>query len=157
MNFYRLAKKKFALDRLGVGASRTGGRWNSRDVPVVYCASTPELAALERLVHIGTEEPQDLVLVEIRINQFDSLLAALKIRTAKIKQLPLDWNVLPSSPSAAQYGDQFVAAGKELGLLVPSVIVPESTNMVLNPNHELMREVTFTILRDFRYDLRLLA
>lgn len=63
MQAWRIAKHAYALDRDGVGARTCGGRWNSVGVPVIYAGMTAEIAAFEKLVHIGGILPADLSLV----------------------------------------------------------------------------------------------
>jgi RES domain-containing protein len=51
---WRIVKEKHVGAAFsGEGAAKTGGRWNSRGVPVVYTSSTKSLAALETLVHLN--------------------------------------------------------------------------------------------------------
>ena len=64
---WRIFKKKYALDRIGVGSIKTGGRWNSVDIPIIYTAVSVEIAALKKLVHISDEMPDDLVLTCITL------------------------------------------------------------------------------------------
>jgi len=149
MLVWRIAKRAHALDRIGTGARLGGGRWNSQGTPAIYAGMTPEIAALEKLVHTGETLPNDLVVVEITIPD-DGLLY---FRPEK-SSLPPDWNVIPSSASAAVFGDQFITEGRYLGMIVPSAVMPESMNIVINPNHPAMGEVVFTIAREFRFDPR---
>jgi RES domain-containing protein len=50
---WRIARRKY-LDTSfsGIGASKVGGRWNSKGKSVVYCSATLSLAALEKFVHM---------------------------------------------------------------------------------------------------------
>jgi len=51
---WRILKEKHAATAFsGEGAAKTGGRWNSRGVPVIYTSSTQSLATLESLVHLN--------------------------------------------------------------------------------------------------------
>jgi RES domain-containing protein len=56
---------------------------------------------------------------------------------------------------AAAFGDAFLARGKRLGLIVPSAVIPEASNIVVNPRHPRMAGVRVEIVRDFAYDPRL--
>jgi len=62
---WRIAKKQYALDRTGIGARTYGGRWNTPGVAVIYAGMTPEISAMETLVHAGDILPVDLVLVRL--------------------------------------------------------------------------------------------
>lgn len=104
---------------------------------------------MEKLVHTGETLPNDLVVVEIALPD-DS---GLYLRPDK-SELPTDWDDLPSSASAAAFGDQFLGEGSYLGMIIPSAVMPESMNIVINPNHPAMGGVTFTIAREFKFDPR---
>ena len=67
MFVWRIAKRARALDRSGFGASIKGQRWNSANIPAIYAGLTPEIAALEKLVHTGSILPLDLVVVRIEL------------------------------------------------------------------------------------------
>lgn len=150
MQAWRIAKKKFALERMGNGAHSFGGRWNEPGVAVIYAGMTPEIAAMEKLVHTGDILPADLVLVKLDLPQDQGLY----YRCA-ITDLPPGWDALPGSTSAVTFGNQFVAAGIHLGMVVPSVVMPEASNIVINPNHAAFANVDMTIIRPFEFDSRL--
>jgi RES domain-containing protein len=51
---WRIVKERHAATAFtGEGAAKTGGRWNSRGVAVVYTSSSKSLATLESLVHLN--------------------------------------------------------------------------------------------------------
>lgn len=149
MRAWRIAKRKFALDRSGAGAYRHGGRWNNAGVHAIYAGLTPEIAALEKLIHTGDILPADLVLVLIALPDDDTLYEAPALET-----LPAGWNELPSSAAAASFGSGFLMKGKQLGLIIPSVVMPESRNIMINPHHPNFTSVTMSIVRPFKFDSR---
>lgn len=73
MQAWRIAKERYALDRAGTGSQRTGGRWNSQGVAVIYAGLTPGVCALEKLVHTSDHLIADLVLVSIQLPDEESL------------------------------------------------------------------------------------
>jgi len=150
MVVWRISKKKYALDRIGFGAMKTGGRWNSIDIPIIYTGMSVEIAALEKLVHISDEMPDDLVLTCITLPNDPDLYWEVPI-----KKLPKDWNDMPSSTAAQQFGNLFIKGGKYLGIVVPSAVIPEGRNMLLNPNHPQFKHAEYKIMRDFKYDSRI--
>jgi RES domain-containing protein len=150
MQAWRIAKRQHALDRQGTGARLAGGRWNSPDVAAIYAGLTPEIAALEKLVHIGDILPADLVLVELELPDDPELY-----QRYMLNDLPPGWDDLPSSAVATQLGDRFLFDGVHLGLIIPSSVMPESNNIVLNPNHAAFSGVTMAISRSFEFDSRL--
>lgn len=147
---WRITKKDRALDRSGFGASMTGQRWNSANIPAIYAGLTLEIAALEKLVHTGSILPFDLVVVQITLPDDEMLF-----ENPHPDALPNGWDALPASPAAANYGDHFLSNRKYLGLVVPSAVIPEARNIVINPVHPAMEKVTMQILRNFTFDSRL--
>lgn len=150
MLVWRIAKEKYALDRLGTGAQLSGGRWNSPGVAVIYTGLTPALCALEKLVHTSNIMIDDLVLVSIGIPDDEAFY-----RKYTPVDLPDDWNALPSSTSSIAFGDHFIEAQTYLGLILPSVIMPEEYNLILNPHHQAYHQVSYKIERPFKFDNRL--
>lgn len=147
---WRISSRKYALDRTGYGASIKGQRWNSANMRAIYAGLTPEIAALEKLVHTGSTLPLDLVITRISLPDDTSLY-----ESPSYDSLPEDWEALPTSPTTASFGDSFLLEAKHLGLIVPSSIMPEARNIVINPDHPMMREVTIEIVREFIFDPRL--
>ena len=150
MQAWRIAKRQFALDRQGTGARAFGGRWNSPGVAAIYAGLTPEIAAMEKLVHTGDILPADLVLVKLELPEDPSLY-----HRCALEDLPQGWDDLPGSTAAADMGDTFVNDGVYLGMIVPSAVIPESYNIVLNPNHLAFADVSMSIIRPFEFDSRL--
>ncbi len=128
MRAWRLTRAAYASDPLsGRGAAIAGNRWNSPGTRIAYAATSRALAALEMLVHVMRDTvPPDMVFVPIDVP--DRL-----VREAT--GLPGDWADLPYGPNARRFGDRWVAAGRSLGLLVPSVVVPAERNLLINPQH----------------------
>ena len=139
-----------ALD--GEGARLYGARWTSRGTPAVYAASHLSLAALEYLVHIDAEDaPDDLVAVRIGVPDDVSELACAPA------SLPTDWQQTPSPPRCQAIGDDWARREEELLLRVPSVLVPEESNVLVNPMHPDAVGVRLIGSRHFSYDVRLLT
>lgn len=150
MVVWRISKKKYALDRIGVGAMKTGGRWNSIDVPIIYTGMSVEIAALEKLVQISNEMPDDLVLTSITLPDDAALYWEVQI-----KDLPPDWSDMPSFSAVQLFGNNFIIEGKYLVIAVPSAIIPEGRNLLLNPNHLQFKHAEYKIVREFKYDSRI--
>lgn len=150
MHAWRIAKRAYALDREGTGARLSGGRWNSPGRPALYAGLTAEIAALEKLVHTSELLPLDLVLARVVLPDDKRLY-----RRLDAKDLPAGWDALPSSTAAATLGNEFLRAGKFLGLVVPSAVMTEARNVMLNPLHPAFSAVTIHIVRPFEFDSRL--
>ena len=150
MIVHRLARLAHAkLD--GEGARLAGGRWNSRGRPAVYASSRLSLAALELLVHTDVPlVPPDLVAFEIEIPD------ALDIESVEISQLPKDWRQ-PSHPACRTIGDMWLAEERTPVLRVPSAVVPEEANYIINPQHRAAKAIHVVGRRKFAFDSRLLG
>lgn len=148
---WRIVKEKHAATAFsGDGAAKTGGRWNSRGVPVVYTSSTKSLAALESLVHLNP--PVFFKYVAIRI-QFDDAL----IELVPAKALPADWWVEPPPPSSKAVGDAWVRQTRSAMLALPSVIISGEPNYLLNPAHPGFKNISIGKPEGFAFDPRLLT
>lgn len=113
----------------GTGASKYPGRWNSSGTKIIYTATSIPLAILELLVHM--EDPALLSfysLIKVQIHSTD-------IVRLGPDQLPDDWQKEPPSISTRTIGDRWISKNESIGLMVPSVVVPEDFNILLNPNH----------------------
>lgn len=148
MRVWRLARRAHAaLD--GEGGRRYGGRWNSAGRRLLYTSSHLSLAALEVLVHFDTDEvPEDLQAFAIEIP--DAL--ATELLTADI--LPISWTRQEFATRA--FGDEWLTAARTPVLVVPSAIVPEETNVLVNPAHPATHGAVVVATRRFVYDPRLL-
>lgn len=146
---WRLTREKYA-DLSGEGARRKGGRWNSRGKAMVYLSAEASLPLLEILVHLDVPPdllPQDYVLMRVD-------LAPLA------KSDPKSWletgpaSFLEDKDSKA-FGDQWLEEGRSPLLQVPSVVVREASNLLLNPAHPTVAALAKPVLRPFDFDPRL--
>lgn len=141
-----------ATDLSGGGAKSTGGRWNSKGVPVVYTATTIALATLETLAHLGDNIAiRNTFLVEVSVPP--SVWNKREIIQAS--ELPPTWSAEPPGSTTIDFGDEWLANGTAALLLVPSVIVPEEYNVLINPQHPDARRIQSSVLRQYIYDPRL--
>lgn len=150
MHAWRITRAAYqALD--GEGARLNGGRWNSEGVAVVYLSSTLSLAALEYLVHVDIEDaPSDLVALKLFIP--DDCL----VEEVDVVSLPKDWSTTPNAAACLRRGDEWIRAGSSLLLRVPSAVVPEEMNVLLNPAHADAERIAVSLTRPFSFDSRLL-
>ena len=149
MRAWRIARKPHCEDRYGLGAKRVGGRWTPPGTPVIHAASTIALAALEVLVH-ARKPPPDLVLVAVDVPD------DAPVDSPKISELPQDWRTPLLSAHCQAWGKAWCEKEAALALAVPSVIVPEERNFVINVSHRRMKDVRLKLMRPFVFDLRLL-
>jgi len=148
---YRLVKTRWLDDAFtGAGARRYGGRWNSKGKPCIYLAGSISLAMLEVMVHLDDYRLLGkYTVLEVQLPED----AILQLST---DQLPSDWRDEPAPGSTAELGDDWLASMSSMALAVPSVIVPQERNYILNPEHPDFPAVIETAIRvDFEPDQRL--
>ena len=134
----------------GEGAASFGGRWNSVGVPVVYVAGSAALAALELLVHLELEDLyEEFVLFEVGFEE--SLVEAVGI-----EKFPRNWQSELPEPELQQIGDEWAASARSVVLRVPSAIIDDDWNYLLNPLHREFRKIKLGKPRKFRFDSRLI-
>lgn len=146
---WRIARRRFALDRVGTGARESGGRWNHRGTAVLYAGGTVAIAALERFVHVAGIAPPDLVLVRIELPR------ACSFERPAVASLPKGWNLVPAERESMDFGTRWAREMRSLVLYVPSALVREEENAVVNPAHPEFPPVKMVIEREFQYDARM--
>ena len=129
-SLWRVSKAVHAVTAFdGKAAARVGGRWNSPGQRAVYASGSKSLAVLEILVHLDVGRPLPRF-VAFNFDDDDLLVARLAPR-----RLPQNWRTLAGLAATRQIGDAWLTGARELALAVPSVIVPEESNYLLNPAH----------------------
>jgi RES domain-containing protein len=138
-----------ANDLSGAGAQITGGRWNSMGTPMLYCSANIALATLETLSFIRTGSlPFNRYLVRIQVP--DTVWELREI----LSPLPGGWDAIPSGMTSRKTGDRWIADKRSPLLAVPSVIVPDEYNILINPTHPAVRRIVATTVRRWVYDAR---
>jgi RES domain-containing protein len=144
MIVYRITLARYADALL---ASGNAARWNSKDVKVIYTAATRALACLENVVHRssrGLEGPFRTVIIEIPSSVFVQSIAPATLTP--------DWKDYVRMPYTQHIGDAWVAAGTSAVLQVPSAIVPEEFNYILNPGHADFARIKHLRVEPFAFD-----
>ncbi len=148
MIVYRLSDSRFVKDLSGKGAALHGGRWNSKDTYVVYTAQSRALALLEAVVHIGCvpEAGYSLATIEIPDNSIECFPP---------EKLPDGWHSNPSPNYLKVIGDRFIKTNKHLAMQIPSALMMEEHNYLLNPAHPAFNRVKIITARMISVDERL--
>ena len=151
MRIWRLCHQRFAASAFdGEGARLYGGRWNHKGLPLVYCSATLSLAVLEVLVHHRVAiPPQDFVAVPAE------LPARLKITTLTMNDLPAAWQQDPAPAHLQELGSDWLRNASSVALAVPSVLVPQEYNYLLNPRHQDFARLVIGQPEPFPFDARL--
>lgn len=150
MELYRITQERYADALSGNGAKLFGGRWNSEGLPALYTASSRALALLEILAHTPAKmlDAKPYFLVTIFVPDTATLLEA------DVKKLPAGWDAPDIRNSTQKAGDAFLTEKKYLLLSVPSVIVFEERNLILNPQHADFKKVKIINKRRINFDKR---
>lgn len=147
---WRIVKETHAASAFdGEGAWRFGGRWNSQGTRVVYASGSKALATLENLVHLNPPVSFKYVVISIA---FDDALVEKFKRT----DLPEEWTEEPPPPSTQVIGDQWVKDARSAVLELPSVIIRDESNYLLNPAHTDFKKFIIGNSEHFSFDSRLL-
>jgi RES domain-containing protein len=140
-----------ADDRSGKGAELTGGRWNEKGVPLLYTSESRALACLETLVHLNSAGlPLNRYLVELLISA--DAWAGRERFDAGMK---VGWDAEPPGKVSIDWGTRWARDKRSLVAEVPSAIVPEEANLLLNPLHPDAAKVQALKRRKWTYDARL--
>lgn len=133
----------------GDGARVHGGRWNSKGVTFVYTADSLALAAIEMIVNLPAPK---LLQKYVRISAQISLDFVSELSWA---DLPEDWNSRPISPSTRAISDRWIKEQSSAVLRVPSIVVPDEYNYLLNPTHPDFSQIKIGKPTNYYFDPRL--
>ena len=149
-----------ANDLSGSGAALNPGRWNSLDRPIVYSSSSIALACLETVVHLAGDDPlpfpRQLVRITIPSHHWQQRRMFANEELSGWASDPTPEHAEDWLAATRAWGDAWLLGLDSLLAEVPSVIVPEETNLLLNPLHPAHGELVAEIVRPWVYDTRLL-
>jgi formylglycine-generating enzyme required for sulfatase activity/RES domain-containing protein len=145
----------------GNGAARYPGRWNSLDRPIVYYSSSSiALACLETVVHLAGDDPlpfpPQLVRITIPSHHWQQRKIFANEEFSGWSSAPTPEHAEDWLAATRAWGDAWLLGLESLLAEVPSVIVPEETNLLLNPRHPAHGVLVAEIVRPWVYDARLL-
>ena len=141
-----------ADDRDGIGSKLKGGRWNRAGTALLYTSMSRSLACLETLVHLVPYAPFPFnrYLVELTVSA-----DAWEARTAFDPAARRPSRRAPPGRVSLDWGDAWARGGATLLAAVPSVVVPEETNVLVNPAHPDHASMTVRKARRWVYNPRL--
>lgn len=155
MLVWRLCKARRAATVLsGKGSQLAGARWTPVGLPMVYCSASVSLATLELLVHLDVSELPSEPYVAIELHVPDA-----QVEVVQASDLPPDWRDEPTALSDAQgpkdFGEAWYRSKRSLALSVPSAVIPHERNVLLNPDHHAIEQVTVSRTLAYHFDPRL--
>jgi RES domain-containing protein len=149
MIIYRLANAAYIDDLSGTGAKLFGGRWNTPGIAAIYTAENISLAALEILVNTDKNKiPPSYSLLKLNIPD------GLTIKKITASTLKDKW--FNDFEYSQFIGSEFLRSGKEVMMKLPSAVVREENNFLLNPAHGDFKKITIKEITTFDFDVRLL-
>lgn len=147
MLVYRITLEKWSGS---LAASGRAARWNSNGRHVIYASWTRSLACLENVVH---KKGRGL------LGSFKTMLIevpeSVKVQSIEPNDLPGNWQDFEAYPTCQQLGDAWLSGMKSAVLTVPSVIVPQEHNFLMNPQHPDFQHIKLLLTEDFIFDPRI--
>lgn len=149
---WRLTNRGYADTAFsGEGARLYGGRFNPPGTPVVYTAESLALAVVETLTTLPSyQHLEDYVYLRVDVP------SETEVTELAPADLPDGWDERPPGPASQREGQAWVETEETLACAVPSVVVPHSWNVLLNPAHPAMGELAIYEPEDFPVDSRLM-
>lgn len=148
MLVYRVGRTKHAADLTGEGSKINGGRWNHKNVPCVYTSESRALSLLEYTVNVNIENiPRALSITTIEIPDNEILMVSED-------ELPGNWKTFPVASSSKDFGTDLLKTSKKAVIKIPSSVIAEEYNYILNPRAGLKSFKIITI-KDLVYDIRI--
>lgn len=139
------------LSLAGDGGLRASGRWHTRGRRIIYAAQSPAAALLEILVHLEVDA-RDLP-TQYRLLKLEAP-EDLRVEQPLPGDLPDNW--VERHDLTRAIGDRWLLANHAPLLIVPSALVPETFNVLLNPAHRDARRVVVARVSEQLLDPRLL-
>jgi RES domain-containing protein len=150
MIVYRISNTHYSNDISGIGAKKSGARWNSKGTAILYAAEYISLAVLEMLVNTHFKDYS--IELDLLFIQLPDEVIISEIKLAKLKP---GWK---EDYSYTKFiGDEFSKQKKSLILKVPSSIINEEHNFLVNPLHPDFKKVKIIKTKTFWPDERLFS
>jgi RES domain-containing protein len=150
MIVYRICNSIYSNDLSGTGAKLFGGRWNSKGIPMLYVGENISLTVLEMLVHTQFKDfGMALSLIKIAIPD------TIEIKEIKLTKLKKEW--IEDYSYTKFIGNEFIKSANNLLLKVPSAVVNEEHNYLINPLHIDFKKIKINAIKTFETDKRLFS
>lgn len=142
--------REYSADDLsGAGGAKKPGRWNADSEPAVYCSPNLALAVLETVAYVEDAGlPLNKYIIAIEVP--DDVWA--KRETLAAASLPAPWDAIPAGRASVRAGSAWLSSLRSAILCIPSAIVPEEHNSVINPLHSDAARISAKTLRRFEYN-----
>lgn len=151
MQVYRVARSTYINDLSGNGARIYGGRWNHKGTGVIYASESRSLVMVECLVHV----PLAIAPADLRIAIIEIPDRVIPKQISK-RDLPSNWRDYPAPQELLEIGTNWVLKNESLLLRVPSAVVENEFNILINPAHSDINMVKISRVDSFTFDRRLM-
>ncbi|WP_294673883.1 RES family NAD+ phosphorylase [uncultured Fluviicola sp.] len=148
MEVFRVSSTKYSKE---LTASGKAARWNKDGEFVIYTGETRSLAMLENIVHKSIQTGLDYETMILSITDSEGIFSR-----KRISDLPSNWRDISAYSKLQDIGSKWYHSKESLVLQVPSVIVPQEFNYIINANHpEFKNHITLVRQEEFVLDNRL--
>jgi RES domain-containing protein len=147
MLVYRITLAKHAGE---LHASGRAARWNPNDIEMIYTASSRSLACLENAVHrdqVGLQQVFSIMTIDCPDR--------LPLQTIFLKELRHEWRDYDKMFATQRIGERWIMENRTAILQVPSSIIEEETNYLLNPRHPDFSKIKVIKTQPFVFDSRI--
>lgn len=130
----------------GEGGMYASGRWHRAERRIVYTSDQPASALIEMVVHLGpVAKPKFCQLLKIEVPTI--------LLIGNPPPLPSGWQ--NNSELTQAIGNRWLDGGTSAILAVPSAIVPEAFNYLVNPTHLESKQLKILAVQSVPLDTRL--
>jgi RES domain-containing protein len=151
LTVFRLGKHAHRAQLFGgQGGLYASGRWSRRGRPIVYTSASISLAVLEYTANYRRRGWAPATVLGRAI-----IPASVRVDTVLTRDLPPRWFAADPPPQLQKIGGQWLDRGESAVLKVPSAIVTEEWNYLLNPLHTDFRKLRLSTPKPFSFDRRI--
>jgi len=135
----------------GKGAASKGARWNHPEELATYAATSISLAAWETRAHFGCGATLPWNRFLVRIDVPDEIWATREVLE---RPPPVGWDAIREGPVSRNVSSSWLKSSRTALLTIPSVIIDEEDNAMLNQAHPDCARIKAVKVRRFLYDHR---
>ncbi len=147
MFVHRITLSKYANS---LKASGRAARWNPNEIEMIYTSANRSLACLENVVHrgqFGLSQVFSVMTIQVDDN--------IKKEKIELKDLPEDWKEFHQMPFTQAIGEKWISENKTAIIEIPSSIIEEEVNYLINPKHIDFKFVKLIKTDPFVFDNRI--
>jgi RES domain-containing protein len=148
MEVYRIVHRKRSRSLL---ASGNEARWNSAGNYCIYTSGSRALSCLENIVHRSGEGLSEIFRVMVI-----EIPSATTIDVFDVRRLPDNWETLENYSITQRWGDEWLRKFSSPALKVPSAIIPQEFNYLINPLHRDFKKIKLKKVEAFQFDPRII-